>query len=362
MGNTVDRRRARRRDDARGRPHHRLRARPRRPRRRGRGRGNARPDRRKEPKSLTGQISGSGELADRRAREHAGLAANKSLRIVGARHNNLRNVDVDIPLESLVCVTGVSGSGKSSLVNDILVEALQPRSEQAESASRATHDRIEGLEHLDKLIAIDQSPIGRTPRSNPATYIKLFDEIRDLYTQLPESKTRGYKAGPVQLQRRRRPLRSVRGERLEPAGDGFSGRRLGHLPRLRRPPLQLARRCKSASRASDRRRAGNGRAAGARALRKHSQDPHKLLHTLHDVGSRLPQARPAVAHAFGRRGAADQAGPRTGAKRAPAARSICSTSRRPACTLPTSSMLLEGAARTLSTPATRWSWSSTIST
>jgi excinuclease ABC subunit A len=116
------------------------------------------------------------------------------LTIVGARHNNLKNVTMEIPLGAFVCVTGASGSGKSSLVSDILEEALR-RDLNGGKGEPGEHDRIEGLEHLDKMIAIDQSPIGRTPRSNPATYIKLFDDIRSLYTQLPEAKKRGYKAG-----------------------------------------------------------------------------------------------------------------------------------------------------------------------
>ena len=117
------------------------------------------------------------------------------LRVVGARHNNLKTIDVDIPLSRFVCVTGVSGSGKSSLVNDILREALARDLNGAENVNPGRHERIEGLEHLDKVIDIDQSPIGRTPRSNPATYIKVFDEIRTLYTKLPDSKVRGYKPG-----------------------------------------------------------------------------------------------------------------------------------------------------------------------
>ncbi|MFQ5413515.1 MAG: ATP-binding cassette domain-containing protein, partial [Phycisphaerae bacterium] len=117
------------------------------------------------------------------------------LTVVGARQNNLRGIDVSIPLGRFVCVTGVSGSGKSSLVGDIIREALARDLNGAERVQPGAHDRIDGLEHLDKIIDIDQTAIGRTPRSNPATYIKVFDRIRDLFARLPDSKMRGYKPG-----------------------------------------------------------------------------------------------------------------------------------------------------------------------
>ena len=118
----------------------------------------------------------------------------EKLKIVGATHHNLKNLTVDIPLGILVAVTGVSGSGKSSLITDILYPALSNLLHAGEHSVGA-HKEIKGTEHIDKVIAIDQSPIGRNPRSNPATYIKLFDEIRDLFCKLPESLARGYKPG-----------------------------------------------------------------------------------------------------------------------------------------------------------------------
>jgi len=117
------------------------------------------------------------------------------LTVCGARHHNLKNVDVYFPLGRFICVTGVSGSGKSSLVVDILYEVLARDLNRAENVAPGLHDRIEGTELLDKVIDIDQKPIGRTPRSNPATYVKVFDLIRDLYAKMPDAKVRGYKPG-----------------------------------------------------------------------------------------------------------------------------------------------------------------------
>jgi excinuclease ABC subunit A len=144
------------------------------------------------PKSLTGQyLSGRKRVEIPKQRRNGN---GKSLDIIGASANNLKKIDVSIPLGRLVCITGVSGSGKSTLMSDILYGALASKLMGART-SAGEHERIEGIEHLDKIINIDQSPIGRTPRSNPGTYTGLFDEIRKLYAELPESKVRGYKPG-----------------------------------------------------------------------------------------------------------------------------------------------------------------------
>jgi excinuclease ABC subunit A len=118
----------------------------------------------------------------------------KFITVRGARENNLKNIDVDIPLGKMVCITGVSGSGKSSLMVDILYNRLAQVINGSKERPGA-HDAIEGIEHIDKIINIDQSPIGRTPRSNPGTYTKMYDQIRSLFAELPESKIRGYTPG-----------------------------------------------------------------------------------------------------------------------------------------------------------------------
>ena len=143
-------------------------------------------------KSLTGAyLSGKKEIPVPDSRRASDAA---KLKVVGAKHNNLRDINVEFPLGTFVCVTGVSGSGKSSLVNDILWQVLK-QDVNGGHGNPGRHARVNGLKQIDKAIDIDQSPIGRTPRSNPATYVKVFDEIRALFAKLPPSKVRGYKPG-----------------------------------------------------------------------------------------------------------------------------------------------------------------------
>jgi excinuclease ABC subunit A len=146
----------------------------------------------RSPRSVTGAfLAGRDGIPVPAARRKSN---GKRLVLAGVRHNNLQGVDVEIPLGLLVCVTGVSGSGKSSLVGDVLEPELR-RLLGSEAATPRAFDSIHGADALDKVIVIDQSPIGRTPRSNPATYVKVWDDIRDLFTMLPEAKKRGWKAG-----------------------------------------------------------------------------------------------------------------------------------------------------------------------
>jgi len=144
------------------------------------------------------------------------------LKVVGAAENNLKNIDVEIPLGVMTCVTGVSGSGKSSLVNEIIYKSLAKKLNRARTIP-GKHTRIEGVEQLDKIINIDQSPIGRTPRSNPATYTGVFDMIRDLFASTTDAKTRGYKKGRFSF--------NVKGGRCEAcSGDGILKIEMHFLP------------------------------------------------------------------------------------------------------------------------------------
>ena len=172
------------------------------------------------PTSLTGAyLSGKEGIAIPKNRI---LKGDKSLKILGATGNNLKNVDIEIPLGLLTCVTGVSGSGKSTLINDTLHHAVAQHL-YGSHAEPATHKEIQGLEHFDKVINVDQSPIGRTPRSNPATYTGLFTPIRELFAGVPASRERGYEAGRFSF--------NVRGGRCETCeGDGVLKVEMHFLP------------------------------------------------------------------------------------------------------------------------------------
>jgi excinuclease ABC subunit A len=161
----------------------------------------------KSAKSLTGKyLSGKLNIDLPAQRLKPDL---RILEINSARQNNLKSIDIKIPVGLFTCVTGVSGSGKSSLINQILYPALARKLNKS-SIKQGKYSSIDGFEHFDKVINIDQQPIGRTPRSNPATYIKLFDHIRNLFAQLPASKLRGYKPGRFSF--------NVKGGRCEACG------------------------------------------------------------------------------------------------------------------------------------------------
>jgi excinuclease ABC subunit A len=172
------------------------------------------------PTSLTGQYLSGRRIIPVPSRRHK--PSERWLRISGARGNNLKSVSAELPCGLMVCVTGVSGSGKSTLINDTLYAAAAKRIHGAH-AEPAAHDAIEGLEHFDKVINVDQSPIGRTPRSNPATYTGLFTPIRELFAQTPTARERGYDAGRFSF--------NVKGGRCESCqGDGLVRVEMHFLP------------------------------------------------------------------------------------------------------------------------------------
>ncbi len=175
----------------------------------------------KSKESLTGQYL-RGELKVHEPQKRRDIKNASRLTIKKAREHNLKNIDVSFPLGTFICITGVSGSGKSTLIDDILFKALAQKFYHAKDKPGA-FDKIEGIENLDKVIVVDQSPIGRTPRSNPATYTGVFSYVRDIFSQLPESKMRGYKPGRFSF--------NVKGGRCEACGgDGIKKIEMHFLP------------------------------------------------------------------------------------------------------------------------------------
>lgn len=161
------------------------------------------------PESLTGQFM-SGKRKIEVPKQRVPANPEKVLKLTGARGNNLKDVTLTLPVGLFTCITGVSGSGKSTLINDTLFPIAQRQLNGATIAEPAPYRDIRGLEHFDKVIDIDQSPIGRTPRSNPATYTGVFTPVRELFAGVPESRSRGYTPGRFSF--------NVRGGRCEACG------------------------------------------------------------------------------------------------------------------------------------------------
>ena len=215
--------------------------------------------------------------------------------IIGAAENNLKHINVDIPLGVMTCVTGVSGSGKSSIVNEILYKRLARDLNHARTIHPGKHDDIMGMEQLDKVINIDQSPIGRTPRSNPATYTGVFDLIRDLFASSVDAKERGYKKGRFSF--------NVKGGRCEAcAGDGiikiemhfladiYVPCEVCHGKRYNRETLEVKYKGKNIYEVLD--------MTVEEAVKFFENVPsiRRKLETLNDVGTFLYQTGPAIHH------------------------------------------------------------------
>ena len=282
----------------------------------------------------------------------------RQLVVTGATGNNLKNVTASIPLGLFTCVTGVSGGGKSTLLIDTIYKAVARRLNGSREHP-APHASLNGLEHLDKVIDIDQSPIGRTPRSNPATYTGAFTPIREWFAGLPEAKARGYGPGRFSF--------NVKGGRCEACqGDGVIKIEMHFLPdvyvtcdvchgkRYNRETLDIVFKGKSIADVLDM------TVEEGREFFQAVPSIRDKLETLARVGLVLHPHRPAGDDALRRRGAARQARPRSCRSAPPAARSTSSTSRPPAC-ISTTWRSSSKCSTSWSTRATPSSSSSTIS-
>ena len=256
--------------------------------------------------SLTGQYLAGTRVIALPAERH--LPGKRRIVIQGATEHNLKNIDVEFPLGLFVAVTGVSGSGKSTLVNDILYRAAA-KEVYGSRAEPGAHASIKGLDLLDKVIEIDQAPIGRSPRSNPATYTQVFTHIRDLYAKLPESRARGYKPGRFSF--------NVKGGRCEACqGDGQKRIEMNFLPdvyvtcdvcrgrRYNHETLQVKYKDQSIADLLEM------PVEDALSLLENIPQIRAKLETLVGSGVGVFASGAIVDHAFGRRGAAHQAGAR----------------------------------------------------